>query len=615
MKLKKIFLGIVFPALLFAQYAKELPVDTLALIGSSPITARDFLERFELMPWPKKDDRARMELTKQQFLQSLIAEKLLAYESADLNLDKDSVTKDMQYRLERLFVRDELYKREVLPKIEVSPNEIRIGVKRFAWQLDVEVLGIVAKADGDLLYKKVQAGKNKELTLKKYRDSLYVVLDTIQLNFGTSDISLENAAYTLPLNELSKPITSAAYNSWVMIRVLKREPNKQYTTLSGSDQIIKVQKMIASRKEDSLATREFASVTAHQRAEAKPEMFFMLAETVYTWMKSDTNFYKNKNLFYFPAGKIPALETALHYYVDSAFILNADANMTLKDVLIGLETNNIVFPSLKKEIVFGILNNNIKTVIQNEFLAREGYKKNLQYSDNVRHDISTWMDSRRAVMLMQKIYDTTQVSDDEIEFEYRKDPTVYGATVMVRLKEILLDSIPLAMKIKQRLLAGEDFGTLAQKYSKRKAWAKNNGESPLIDVSKWGELGWYATSAALDSLIGPLRIKDGLTIFTVKERKILDDSLRKNFFETKNIISAKLLGRKRAETLNHYIGTLAKKYGVTINEDKLRKVQTTTTSMFTWRYIGFGGRIVATPNVMPQTGWVNEWRKQILLNQ
>ncbi|MBW7888113.1 MAG: peptidylprolyl isomerase [Bacteroidetes bacterium] len=615
MSYNKLFLGIVFPVMLFAQYAKELPQDTLAVVGTHVITAKDFLERFELMPWPKKDMASRIEVTKEEFLQSLIAEKLLAYESAEQNLDQDSATKDMQYKLERLFVRDELYKREVLPKIEVSPKEIREGLKRYAWQLDVEVLGIVAKADGDLLYKKVKNSKDKEAVLNKYKDSLYVILDTIQLNFGTKDLSLEEAAYSLPLRELSKPINSLAYNNWIMIRVLNKYTNQQYVNLSGPDQITKVQKMIAGRKEDSLATKEFASVTGMQRAEAKPEMFFMLAETVYTWMTSDTDAYRNKNLFYFPPAKLPPLQASFHQYLDSVFILNASGNMMLKEVLIGLENNNIVFPSLKKEIIFGILNNNIKTVIQNELLAREGFKKNLQHSENVHHDIATWMDSRRAVLLMSKIYDTIQVTNEMIEAEYLKDPTRYGATVLVKLKEILVDTLPTALAVKEKILSGEDFSKLARKYSQRKEWAKNGGESPLIDVSQWGDLGLHAASAKLDTIVGPFIVKGGFTIFKVLERKIIDDSLRKNFTETRNTIYAKLLTKQRTEVMNRYIGTLAKKYGVSMNNNNLRSTHTTTTSMFTWRYIGFGGRIVAVPNVLSQTGWVNEWRKQILLNQ
>lgn len=97
-----VLLGIQIGLSQFEYQGRELPVDTVATIGTQAISAADFLERFELMPWPKKDVKSRIEYTKLEFLYSLIAEKLLALEATNQNIGTDSVTVKMQSNLEQI---------------------------------------------------------------------------------------------------------------------------------------------------------------------------------------------------------------------------------------------------------------------------------------------------------------------------------------------------------------------------------------------------------------------------------------------------------------------------------------------------------------------------------
>jgi peptidyl-prolyl cis-trans isomerase C len=599
----------------FISPSNELPRDTLATIGAQVITGKDFLERFELMPWPKKDFKSRLEFTKLEFLYSLVAEKLMAMEATAQGIGFDSASLEMQYSLERMFVRDELYRSEVKPNIIISAEEINSGMRKFAYEMEVEVLGILSKSEGELLYKKFKQSKNKKKTLTFFKDSLYVPLDTIQISFGSVDPALEEAAYAIDKDSLSKPVESKILG-WVMLRLLKKYTNPQYARLSGPDQIHKVKNIISDRKEDSLAVKTFTSVTVPQRAEANPEIFFKLADEMFTILKSDSNSFRTKNVFYFPATYFDTLEQRLKNDLRQPFISISDSvPMTLQQVLMGLKNNYVVFPYVKIEYIRWVLNNNIKTVIQNELLAREGLRKNLQQSENVRHDLSVWMDNRKSRLLLQKVIDTVRVSKDEVEEEYRKNPGLYGAAVLVNLREILVDSVNLAQELKERISKGDNFEKLARQYSKRKEWTKNGGVSGFVNINQLGELGIFASTAVVGELNGPWKIKEGFTIFIVLDRKVVDDSLRANFSEVERKIETNLLVKKRQAVLDRYIGALAKKYGVTMNEANLKNTPATTHSMFTWRHIGFGGRIMAVPTVFRQFDWVYEWLKQEHLNQ
>ncbi len=615
--MKMFFCTVIVVSISFAQFGNrstELPQDTLAKIGSHIVTASDFLERFELMPWPNKEQASRIEFSKLQFLYSMVAEKLLAIEASAQNIGNDSTSLNFQRNLERLLVRDELYKQEVLPNVSISDAERSEGMHRFPLTIETQILGIISRQEGEMLRKKILSSRNKNAAFKRFYDSLYVPLDTLEMTFGYADKKIEDAIFSMEKDSISLPVEMERYGL-VMFRLLKRYSHPENSRLSIPDRLHKVENIISRRKEDSLAVRTFAAITSPQRAEADTKIFLRLADSVLSILKSDSMNYQSNGIYKFPATAVNLLAKEFAPDLSQQFVTIASGAMTIGDVLQGLGNNNIVFPSLNHDHIRIVLNKNIKTVIQNELLSREGMKNNLQQSKTVRHDVATWMDSKKSWLLTRAVIDSVRVTGEEIEAEYQKHPQMYGATVMVRVREILVDSIKLAKEIRARLNNGEAFSTLAKQYSKRKEWALQGGESPWFNVTSYGELGMYASAAKIGEMNGPLRISNGLTIYSVIEKKIIDDSLRENFGKTTSAIEHKLLAEKQKQSLDKYIGTLAKKYNVAIRESALRNVKTTTTSMVTWRNIGFGGKIVAVPQMIPQTEWVYEWLKQQQLNQ
>ncbi len=587
--------------------------DTIAIVGKTPITGSDFLERYELMPWRQKENKARQEYTKLEFLYSLVAEDLLALEAADEGLGHDSVTQRFAYGSERLFVRDELYKRQVRAKVTVPGDELREGLSRYAWELKVAVLGILSKEEGDLLYRKVTASPKPDSTLAAFQDSLFTPMDTVVVDFGTYDKKFEDAVYGIGRAGISKPVQSDSYG-WVVLRLVDKTTNPKWMEQSIPDRAAAVTEIVKGRVEDQVARKYFTSVLHPQRAEADPRFFALLADTVYTYLTSDTAAHRMKDLFYLPPADLDRLRDSFRDSLQSVFIRTASGPMTLGQILIGLSVNEIVFPNLRRGVVEAILNNNIKTVVQNELLAREALRKNLQQSENVRHDMSVWMNSRLSHLLEQRVVDTVTVSDAELLGYYRENPGAFDPDMEVKVQEILTDSIEQALDLRSQILKGGDMAALARRYSKRKEWAPSGGVSGFFRIRDHGDLGFYASTADSGALVGPLRLQEGYSLFRVLERRTVKDSGYVSFDSARQVIRAKLLAEKRSQAMDHLVATLAKKYGVTLFEAKLRLIPVSTTNMFTWRTIGFGGRIVAVPPVAPEAGWVREWRQGTMIN-
>jgi len=621
--MKSMFVRTIFFAALILQcpnntpaqfLGKPMPQDTVAVVGKEVLNGMDFLERFELMPWPQKENRARHEYTKLEFLQSLIAEKLLSYEAAEKGIGDDTASAMQKYSTERLFARDELYKREVSEKTNITQPEVAAALRRYAFDLRVSILALISKQEGELLLKKIAASRNRDSTFAFFKDSLYAPLDTVTIKYGGDDLALEDAAYALQMRECSKPIELPKYG-WVMLRLEQKYTNNDYANMSRPDQVTHVQKIIRGRQENTLAGKFFSSLMLQARAEADTGLFRLLADSVYSIMTSDSLDHKKKNIYFLANTDLQRIREHTGPFLQRDFIVMPGGAMSFGQLLENLQYNQIAFPSLQKPIVYGIMNNNIKTVVQNEFLARDALKKNLQQSKQVRHDVGVWSGNRNSHLLMQQILDTITVTDREVLEYYKKNAELFGARVEVNVREILTDSLEFAQSLRKKIAGGEDMAMLAKKFTERKEWAATGGESGFFPITEHGDLGFYASSADSGQLVGPLKIREGFTLFKLLGRRQFLDSAKQSFDQVKKQVEAKLRREKSTRTLDKYVGSLAKKYGVTINEAALRKVPTTLNSMFTWRNIGFGGRIIAVPPVSPQTGWVQEWKRPSEINQ
>jgi len=105
-----IFLVILMISNVFAQES-----DVIAEANNSKITSDEFLKRFELTPRVRSS--ANIDTQKTHFLYTLIAEKLWAEEARSQNLDTMDSYKYYISNLEKLLVRDALFKREIEEKV------------------------------------------------------------------------------------------------------------------------------------------------------------------------------------------------------------------------------------------------------------------------------------------------------------------------------------------------------------------------------------------------------------------------------------------------------------------------------------------------------------------
>lgn len=139
---------------------QSLTNGTLATVGGEAITSKQFLQRYELMPWFGKEDIAGVERTKLEFLYSLIAEKLLSLDARDFSIGEDTVTKEYTRELEGMLVRDQLYRREVRDKITVSDSEMAAGFRKVPWHFLVAAFWSDTKEQAETLFRRLTVAQS-----------------------------------------------------------------------------------------------------------------------------------------------------------------------------------------------------------------------------------------------------------------------------------------------------------------------------------------------------------------------------------------------------------------------------------------------------------------------
>ncbi len=174
----------------------------------------------------------------------------------------------------------------------------------------------------------------------------------------------------------------------------------------------------------------------------------------------------------------------------------------------------------------------------------------------------------------------------------------------VNVVEILTRSLDTVEAVMRELNAGKDFRELAGKYTERMWAKKDSGELGYFSVYSLGDIGRIASRLKQNEVYGPIVTDSGYSIIKLIGKKYDTTATERDFELQKDKLTGDLLGKKFDETFFKYIAGLAEKGKVSINQEALKEVDVINIPMFTFRYIGFGGRITALPYLGPWYEWV-----------
>jgi len=589
----------------FAQEHAEIPTDVLAEVGPKVITAKDLIERVELMPWPGKDRAGGRDSAMVKALQSLVAEQILAMEAVAHGLARDSIMRMRVKNLEGLIVRDELYRQEVRPKAKVSQREVREGLKRFAWQIKVLMIGARIRADARAISSALRFDGRVDSIITHPPGTSPITIDTVTVSFGLLERNQEDAVYGLTERVPASEPLAVPRLGWVVLYLLGKQTNPEYAKRSIPERTRAVTQKVRIRNELELANRYSANVLAPHRAQAKPATFDLFARTIYGILSTDSLAYRNEAGYRLDM-VVDTAEARLEPHLNDVMVEMEGGGMSVADVLESYRSFDFLLPIVNKNDFRRRLNASVREVVARELMAREAYRRGLDQTEAVQHGVGTWSTYWLAQALMEKIVKDVTVSNEEVLNYLIGHADLIGRDYEVNVREVLSDSLKEALSLMEKIIAGGDMKDVARNFSKRKEWAVHNGESGFFVAADYPEIGFRALDSDTGKLIAPVKVPTGYSVFTVLGKKQAPGDSIMSYDSLKTLIHNDLRAEKVQQLLNTFLASAAKNHDVKLYYNRLKKVEIPPTNLVTRRFIGFGGSMIAVPALYPLWQWVRE---------
>jgi parvulin-like peptidyl-prolyl isomerase len=576
----------------------------LVKIGPSGITADEFQQRFELIPQVSGGAKNDLEQRKSDLLYSLIAEKLWAYEAEALKLDNSDIMQITFKTIEKMFVRDALYKIEIADKIKITYEDKLEGLKRISFVLDLDVLHFADSASAKGIYELLKNG----ITFDSAKSIMQSNLPAIQIKFGELRESVENVLYNLNEGEFTAPIKSSS--GWLIFNLLKKEPaafEKREQALMNAEEIIK------QRKTDNYYDEFYGKFFSSKKVETDGALFWRIADKITDrlYNKKIVDSIPDSENIYLAVNDLLSIEQELGTdTLNMRFIKLDGSPLSVKQFLREFIFDGFYSANVSPNVISAKLNSRVKTFIEQELLAREGYKRGLQNLPEVKSSISMWRDNYLAKILKNMLVDSIKITDEEVYNYYSKKSGIGDSSLIeVNILEILTDSLEIIESVLYDLERGEDFRKIASLHTKR-TWTRNNGgEFGFFPVTMYGEIGRIAAQMNIGEIYGPIKLPEGYSVFTLINKRAIGIDTTLSLEESKEEIRKNLAYKKSANFFIDYTVKLANKYGVYINEQLFRLFEVSDMNLIVYRYMGFGGRINAVPMAIPFTEWFLPWKE------
>jgi len=582
----------------------------IAKIGSEIITESEFIERYELTPQINEGIVGAEESIKREVLYSIIAEKLWALEAESMGLDNSELIKSTYKAIEKMYVRDALYRQEILSKVKLSDDYLLEAFRRNSLLLHLNYIFSTDEAEINDLYVQLKNGVDfYSIFLKRPESSLqetpYVV------SYGQMDKYVEDILYNLNMGEFTRPIK--APNGFYIFRLLSTEEKIIENAQQTEEQQKYVLKVAEKTVTDSLYKDFYSRFFKDAAAETNKELFLKLSDLVVEALKNRSekeNIPSGEKVYLIPEDLYKIENDLGTELLNAEFIKLNGQPVTINDFLQELSIDKYYVDSLDNNHIKGRLNFAVKIFIEHELLSREGYKRGLHNLPEVQRYLKMWRSFYLTETLRKEIAQSIQITDEEA-YEYflekNKDTT---SALEVKIIEVLTEDLDVIRTVIDELNAGKDFRELAVKYTIREGAKNNNGELGFFSVDEYGEIGKKSAIMKVGEMYGPVKVSEGYSLFELIDRKEEKNISVEDFTTEKENIKVELRHKKYSDALINKTVELANKYNVQLNDEALSSIKVLNTTTVVYRYFGFGGRLLAVPMTAPNYLWVKPWQEQ-----
>ena len=604
MRGSKVFLPIILLiAALFAtgdaQKSHE-ENDTLAMVGGVPITASEFVKRFELAVYPHKGIRTQLDAEKERFLFSLIAEQLLANEAEKSGLSVTPESRRIEDEARDTFLRDALYREAILSKIKISDKKLLDGMRkaRYKYLLDIYVFPDGSSAESFRNAVLGLAGSQIDSFVTRNR----VPHDTMRVVFGELDASEEDSFWGRPVGFMTGAIRGE--DRYAILRVANREDDLSFQNLSLEQKENAVRKTIETRMEVADTKRYVDGTFRDVRISTRRDLMSQLVDSISSVLsKHPPNRYNLYLSLY--EDDVQAL-LRMFGSQDSVTMMSVDGlagstrveTIPLEDVIQGLVPSGFYCKDASRAAVFSGLDYTLRHFVEYHLLVKKAREAGLNESAEVRDNVDLIMKAYLAAQVRESVLDTVRLTRSDLDDYMQKYNSSELSRIMLTLLVVTAHSMDDAVRA---------FGIVSGDSGRIAAESVPSTNSIRIDTITtiafaFGGVGAFFSQSEPGEMYGPVQDRDGgLKLYKLlsKISNVPDTSFAFAVDTTKMLA----LAQKREKIMNGYVASLASKGHVKVFIDALKKTEVEPLEMFTVRKIGFGGQMNAVPGLAVCEDW------------
>jgi len=496
-------------------------------------------------------------------------------------------------------VLDALYKQEIKNKVSVSEREILEALPKYNTEVELHYIIAETKEKADSLWNLLKGGEDF--------DSLMVKLgqknNSEKLRWGEIYEPIEKIVYDyLSVGEVYQPVQVDSL--WYIIKLAGKSSKFGLSPDEIESAKSQVRKIIQERKEKQRFIEFVNEFGKGKILKVDAHLLKLLYREINNIVEKKKYVRKAENVSVYPLAVLRDdfldIKSRLAGFLDQYFLKGDSFNRTLDYVIDQLSFKGFVLHS-DRQSVSGVLNGLLKTIINEEFLAFEGYRRGLDKSPEVLKDMEMWRDAYLAYAVKKLVLDSLKfnrsISAEELLKSYR--PTT-GDIWEIKIQEILVNDIDLADSLLNLVKSGYDMGELARRFSKREIARENDGIIGYVLSNQLGEIGQIAGTLEIGEVYGPLYTEEGYSIFKLIDKRKPKDTLFVVNYDTFGVV------------LNKLIASLADEYGVSVKPEILKAVEVTYINTIVVRFLGFNNRILAVPLLERNVDWLRFIKKKNL---
>ncbi len=586
---------------LFSQSSKEI----VAKAGDITISKEEFRKRYEFIPHVRTDDSFDSTTLKKNFLHTLIAEKLLAQAAADEGIDRLQNFRAMIENLSNIYLRDALYKKEVLDKIVIPDSAVIKGQVRIMKSVRTKFIYSRDKDEIGKIYSDIKAGVSFDSILAT-RPEMKEQREAAEVTFGTMNEKMEEAIYKMGSGQITPPIELK--EGWYICKIYS--VTSKFDLDKGDKS--KVEKVIKSRIEDELYQAFYKQFFKGIVVNADRSIVEKLFKVIINYLNENKmKLVKDKEGKY-KIGEvdIPSLKKSFNANELNEIIIKFPNDpVTLSKMFDYLAFQDFEFYTVDSVQLKSRLNSYISFYIQNEMLVREAKKRGYDKLPEVASELKMWRDYYLAHEMMKKYFRDESVTDDDAYNFFVKANQVIQQPDEFNIAEIItndLNTIELAFN---ELDKGADFKDLAKKYASNDSLRARKGLSGFFKASEKGEIEKAVVRMKIGEINGPIKTADGYSLIKLLDKREGKKERVASFEEAKEDIKNILKTEKMYKNLDDTTAKLAATYGVEINDAALNSVKVSSVNMIVMRRFGFGGQLLAVPFSPDFSSWFKKFEQ------